>query len=49
MHSYLCLVGGRIVCDGHKLLGVHALREVLFTVLHGLLSLLLKAKDRTRE
>lgn len=48
-HGYLCLIGGRIVRDGHELLGVHTLWEVLFTVFHRFFSPLLKAKERTRK
>ena len=49
VHSYLRLIGGRVVCDGHKLLGLHSLREVLFAVSHRFFSLLLKAKEETRK
>lgn len=48
-HSYLGLIGGRIVRDGHKLLGVHTLWEGLFTGFHRFFSPLRKAKERTRE
>lgn len=48
-HGYLRLIGGRIVCDGHELLGVHTTLEVPLLALHGgVLSLLFKAREKGR-
>ena len=48
-HGYLRLVGGRIVCDGHKLLRMHSPLEVLLLSLRGrVLLLLIRAREKGR-